>query len=199
MLVFLFPFFENLGSYEYDSMRARTVLFLKGIIAAIFFVEKLYGMRARALVERMLARAARGRSRRLGCSRSTRRQRRKVDKCRVADKKQTNKQTDKHTLLFYRYRSRLGTHVRGRDRGRAYQALIYTYKRVVCGCLLVCWFVCLLFIGHTTFVHFAALPPSVREQPSGRGRPRARGQPHAQREHARACRTTSQRKNRCAR
>ena len=49
---------------------------------------------------------------------------------------------------------------------------IYTYKRVVC----VCWFVCLLFIGHTTFVHFAALPPSVRESRSRRGRPRARGQ-----------------------
>ena len=28
----------------------------------------------------------------------------KVDKCRVADKKQTNKPTNKHTLLFYRYR-----------------------------------------------------------------------------------------------
>ena len=44
-------------------------------------------------------------------------------------------------------------------------------------------------------------------RPRGRGRgststrrerPRARGQAHAQREHARACRTTSQRKNRCA-
>ena len=49
---------------------------------------------------------------------------------------------------------------------------IYTYKRVVC----VCLFVCLLFIGHTTFVHFAALPPSGREQdqPSSRAAPRAR-------------------------
>ena len=72
---------------------------------------------------------------------------------------------------------------------------IYTYKRVVCVCLLVC----LLFIGHTTFVHFAALPPSGQESRSRRrGRPRARGQAHAQREHARAFRTTSQRKNRCA-
>ena len=68
--------------------------------------------------------------------------------------------------------------------------LVYTYKRVVCVCLLVGLFVCLLFIGQTTFVHFAALPPSVREQPSHRG------QAHVQREHARACRTTSQRKNR---
>ena len=29
--------------------------------------------------------------------------------------------------------------------------------------MFVCWFVGLLFIGHTTFVHFAALPPSGRE------------------------------------
>ena len=49
--------------------------------------------------------------------------------------------------------------------------LVYTYKRVVCVCLLVC----LLFIGHTTFVHFAALPPSVREQDQpSRAAPRER-------------------------
>ena len=36
MLFFFFPFFENLGSYVYDRMRARTVLFLKGISATIF-------------------------------------------------------------------------------------------------------------------------------------------------------------------
>ena len=67
----------------------------------------------------------------------------------------------------------------------------------MCVCLLVCLSVCLLFIGHTTFVHFAALPPSTPKaaKPS---RAAARGQAHAQREHARACRTTSQRKNRCA-
>ena len=41
-------------------------------------------------------------------------------------------------------------------------------------CVFVCLSVCLLFIGHTTFVHFAALPPSGREQRSRRGRPRAR-------------------------
>ena len=42
--------------------------------------------------------------------------------------------------------------------------------------MFVCWFVCLLFIGHTTFVHFAALPPSGRESRSRRReRPRARG------------------------
>ena len=63
--------------------------------------------------------------------------------------------------------------------------------------MFVCLFVGLLFIGHTACVHFAALPPSGRESRSRRcGRPRARRRKHAQREHARACRTTSQRKNR---
>ena len=73
---------------------------------------------------------------------------------------------------------------------------IYTYKRVVCVCWFVGLLVCLLFIGHTTCVHFAALPPSGRESRSRRrGRPRAlRGRKHAQREHGCACRTTSQRK-----
>ena len=57
-------------------------------------------------------------------------------------------------------------------------ACIYTYKRVVCVCLLVCWFVGLLFIGHTTFVHFAALPPSTPRaaKPSRAAPRRARGQ-----------------------
>ena len=63
--------------------------------------------------------------------------------------------------------------------------------------MFVCLSVCLLFIGHTTFVHFAALPPSVREQEPSRAAPRARASMHL-REHARACRTTSQRKNHCA-
>ena len=74
------------------------------------------------------------------------------------------------------------------DRVR-HSRLVYTYKRVVCVCLLVCWFVGLLFIGHTTFVHFAALPPSTpREQPSRRGRPRAARagkHAHSARAHAR--------------
>ena len=60
----------------------------------------------------------------------------------------------------------------------------------------MCLFVCLLFIGHTTFVHFAALPPSPRAGAVAGGP--ARAGKRAQREHARACRTTSQRKNRCA-
>ena len=64
---------------------------------------------------------------------------------------------------------------------------IYTYKRVVCVCWFVGLLVCLLFIGHTTFVHFAALPPSGRESRSRRrGRPRARAGKHAQRESMRA-------------
>ena len=42
-------------------------------------------------------------------------------------------------------------------------------------CVFVGLSVCLLFIGHTTFVHFAALPPSVRVSRSRCGRPRARG------------------------
>ena len=61
---------------------------------------------ARVLSLCMLARRARGAARDDGLAAisATRRQRRKVDKCRVADKKQTNQQTNKHTLLFYRYR-----------------------------------------------------------------------------------------------
>ena len=58
------------------------------------------------------------------------------------------------------------------EKAHVHLQYIYTYKRAVC----VCWFVGLLFIGHTTFVHFAALPPSGREQdqPSSRAAPRAR-------------------------
>ena len=65
-------------------------------------------------------------------------------------------------------------------------------------CLLVCWFVgllvCLLFIGHTTFVHFAALPPSTPRaaKPSSQAAPRgARGQAHANR-----CADAFQKRNR---
>ena len=60
---------------------------------------------------------------------------------------------------------------------------IYNYKRVVC----VCWFVCLLFIGHTTCVHFAALPPSSREQEPSRAALRAaRASMHSESTHAHA-------------
>ena len=107
MLVFFFPFFENLGSYVYDSMRARTDLFLKGISAAIFSLRSCTAC-ARVLSLCMLARARGAARDGLAALSATRRQRRKVDKCRVANKKQTNKPTNKptnkHTLLFYRYR-----------------------------------------------------------------------------------------------
>ena len=64
MLVFFFPFFENLGSYVYDSMRARAYGFVfERHQRSDFFVEKLYGMRARALAVHALARAARGAAR----------------------------------------------------------------------------------------------------------------------------------------
>ena len=104
MLVFFFPFFENLGSYVYDSMRARTVLFLKGTSTAIFSLRSCTAC-ARVLSLCMLAPARAGPPATTAPALSaTRRQRRKVDKCRVADKKQTNRQTNKQTLLFYRYR-----------------------------------------------------------------------------------------------
>ena len=61
-----------------------------------FSVEKLCGMPARALAVHALARA-RGAARDGSCcSQSIRRQRRKVNKCRVADKTQTNQQTNTH-------------------------------------------------------------------------------------------------------
>ena len=65
MLVFFFPFFENLGSYVYDSKRARVRLIIfERHQRSDFFVEKLYGMRARALgAVHALARAARGAAR----------------------------------------------------------------------------------------------------------------------------------------
>ena len=90
-------------TYTPASARAYGFVFERHHASAQrFFVVKLYGMRARALAVHACPRA-RGRPRRLLLS-ATLRQRRKVDKCRVADKKQTNKPTDKHTLLFYRYR-----------------------------------------------------------------------------------------------
>ena len=84
---------------RYDSMRPRVrrIVFERHQ-RSDFFVEKLYGMRARALgAVHACPPRARGRPQRLGCSRSTRRQRRKLDKCCVADKKQTNQQTNKPT------------------------------------------------------------------------------------------------------
>ena len=64
--------------------------------------------------------------------------------------------------------------------------------------MCVCLLVCLLFIGHTRFPTLRRCL-RVREQDLGavEGGP-AQASKHAQREHARACRTTSQRKNRSA-
>ena len=98
MLVFFFPFFE-ISAVTYTTVCARAYGFVfERHQHSDFFVEKLYGMRARALAVHALGRArARGRSRRrLILLSATRRQRRKVDKCRAADKKQTNKQTNTH-------------------------------------------------------------------------------------------------------
>ena len=68
-------------------------------------------------------------------------------------------------------------------------------------CVFVCLLVCLLFIGHTRFPTLRRCLRVAESRISRRReRPCARGQVHAcaQREHARACRTTSQRKNHCA-
>ena len=68
-------------------------------------------------------------------------------------------------------------------------------------CLSVCLLVCLsaFYRPHDICpLCGAASEYSESSQAVAGGPPRARGQAHAQREHARACRTTSQRKNRCA-
>ena len=71
---------------------------------------------------------------------------------------------------------------------------IYTYKRAVC----VCWFVGLLVCFLSATRHLSTLRRCLRVAESRISRrrewPCARGQEHAQREHSRACRTTSQRK-----
>ena len=57
MLVFFFPFFENLGCYVYTTACARAYGFVfERHQRSDFFVEKLYGMRARALAVHALAR-----------------------------------------------------------------------------------------------------------------------------------------------
>ena len=61
-------FFENLGSYVYDSMRARVRFCFWKSSAQRFFVEKLYGMRARALGAVHALARARGAARDGSCS-----------------------------------------------------------------------------------------------------------------------------------
>ena len=90
-----------------QHVRAYGLLFLKGISAATFFVEKLYGMRARALgAVHALARAARGATRDglaalgvLGGSAA-----KWTNVVWPIKSRPTNQQRNKHTLLFYRYR-----------------------------------------------------------------------------------------------
>ena len=81
MLVFFFPFLKiSAVTYTTACERVRLIVFERHQRSDVF-VEKLYGMRARALAVHALARA-RGAARDGSWSR---RQRRKVDKCRVAD------------------------------------------------------------------------------------------------------------------
>ena len=110
MLVFFFLFLKiSAVTYTTACARIRLIVFERHQ-RSDFFVVKLYGMRAHAPgAVHALARAARaGPPATAWLLSRTRRQRRKVEKCRVADKKQTDKPTDKptnkHTLLFYRYR-----------------------------------------------------------------------------------------------
>ena len=97
MLVFFFPFFENLTSYRYvyDSLRAYGFVFERHQ-RSDFFVEKLYGMRARALAVYALARSRAGSPATAWLLSEYSEAAPQVDKCRVADKKKTDKPTDTH-------------------------------------------------------------------------------------------------------
>ena len=69
----------------------------------------------------------------------------------------------------------------------------------MCVCLSVGLLVCLLFIGHTTFVHFAALPPSGRESRSRRrGRRGAGASMHSESTRAHAVQLLNEKIVRCA-
>ena len=64
--------------------------------------------------------------------------------------------------------------------------------------MFACWFVCLSVFFLSATRHLSTLRRCLRvaESRSRRLRPRTRAGKHAHQEHARACRTTSQRKNR---
>ena len=103
---FSFSLFLKISAVTFTTACARVQFcFWKASAQRSFRWEVVRHARACSRKCMRLPARAPGRLRRLGCSR---RQRRKVDKCRVADKKKTNKptnkQTNKHTLLFYRYR-----------------------------------------------------------------------------------------------
>ena len=75
---------------------------------------------------------------------------------------------------------------------------IYTYKKVVCVCLLVC--LSAFYRPHDICPFCGAASEYSESRRAGAvvASGPARAGKHAQREQARACRTTSQRKNRCA-
>ena len=84
------------------------------------------------------------------------------------------------------------------DRVR-HSRLVYTYKRVVCVCLLVCWFVCFLSATRHLSILRRCLRVAERAGAVVAGGPaRARASACTARARARSCRTTSQRKNHCA-
>ena len=96
MLVFFFPLFENLGSYVYDSMRAYGFVFERHQRSDFFSLRSCTACARvlsltvdRALCMRLPARAGPLATTAPALS-ATRRQRRKVDKCRVADKNRPN-------------------------------------------------------------------------------------------------------------
>ena len=105
MLVFFFPFFENPGSYVYNSMRARVrVIVFERHQRSDFFVEKL--LKSFSHCTCACPRCARGRQRRrlllsrpLGGSAA-----KWTTVVWPIKSRTTNQQTNKHTLLFYRYR-----------------------------------------------------------------------------------------------
>ena len=100
---FSFSLFLKISAVTYTTACARTVLFLKGISAAIFSLRSCTAC-ARVLSLCMLAPARGGPPATTAPALSdTRRQRRKVDKCRVADKKQTNKPTNQQTNTHYSF------------------------------------------------------------------------------------------------
>ena len=72
-------------------------------------------------------------------------------------------------------------------------SVIYTYKIVVCVCLSVGLSVC--FLSATRHLSTLRRCLRVSERAGAVAGGPARAGKHAQREHARACRTTSQRKN----
>ena len=101
---FSFSLFLKISAVTYTTACARTVLFLKGISVRFFRWEVVRHARACSRCACLPARA-RGRPRRLGCSRTLGGSAAKwTNVVWPIKSRQTNQQTNKHTLLFYRYR-----------------------------------------------------------------------------------------------